>query len=138
MLVIRAKQIAPFRKQADEDFVQRVAGHLLEEYNDISVRLPDENPTVGEISGDTLRRMILTGIERASAYKMDWESTLTGFVTLMFVFAPNFDDHPQFKSILEDSAVEPNLRLDELIMQSSEDDWENVEQKYDVSSWNLD
>jgi hypothetical protein len=55
----------------------------------------------------------------------------------MFVTAPNFDDHPLLKRALLDNDTDPNSRLEKLIQDSTEQNWEAVRQAYDASAWGL-
>jgi hypothetical protein len=81
--------------------------------------------------------MVRNGIARARRYGMNWESSLTAFVVLMFVAAPNFDEHPLIQRILRDDGAAPNERIDRLWEKTSEANWKTVEQDYDASAWSI-
>jgi hypothetical protein len=69
---------------------------------------------------------------------MTSKAALTAFVVLMFLTAPNFDEHPLIQHMLLDEAIEPNKRLDELWQRTVDQNWVAVKQSYDPGLWKLD
>ena len=135
MLTIRREQFEAFRHVAESAFVRRVVEHLRENVADSVVQLPNEVILVKQISDERLRGMVRRGIARARDYGMDWESSVTAFVALMFVAAPNFDKHPLIERVLRDERVEANSRVDQLWERTSEDNWEAIRKNYDPTAW---
>jgi len=137
MLKIRPEQSEAFQPVADAAFVDGVVDYLRKSRPQEIVRLPGGQTTIAEIPDEILSAMVRGGIARAREYGITWCSTLAGFVSLMFISAPNFDDHPLLKRALFDNDTDPNGRLEKLIEDSTEQNWEAVRQAYDPSAWGL-
>ena len=135
MLKIRREQFEVFQPVAEAAFVRRVAEHLRASHADAVVQLPNEVILVKQIADERLRRLAKDAIARARGYGMDWESTVTAFVVLMFVAAPNFDKHPLIQRILKDERVPANSRIDQLWERTTEENWEAVRKNYDPAAW---
>lgn len=134
-LRIRGKQMEAFRSVAEADFVARTAEHLRAEHADAPVRLPEGELALSEIPEERLLELVRRGVERARAYGMTWESSITAFVVLTFVVAPNFDQHPVIRHVLADPDVPADTRLDGLWEQTTEENWQAAAEAYDPSSW---
>jgi len=137
MLKIRPEQSEAFQPVAEAAFVAEVVDYLRKTRPQEVVRLPGGPTTIAEIPDEILSVMVRGGIARAREYGITWRSTLAGFVALMFISAPNFDDHPLLKRALLDNDTDPNSRLEKLIQDSTEQNWEAVRQAYDASAWGL-
>jgi hypothetical protein len=137
MLRIRSEQMEVFRPVAEEAFIIRVAEHLRDNHADVAVQVPDRVLVVKQISEEMLHEMVRRGLARARQYGMNWESSLTAFVVLMFVAAPNFDRHALVQRVLKDERVEANSRIDQLWEKTSEENWQAVKENYDVAAWEL-
>ena len=135
MLKIRPEQIRAFQPVADAEFVERLAVHVRAEHADAPVFLPEGETTVGLLTDERLHEMVRRGVERARSYGITWESTLGAFVTIMFVAAPNFDEHPLIRRVLSDEKVDANARVERLWELTTEENWEVVAQNYDASAW---
>lgn len=135
MLTIRPEQLEAFRPAADAAFLQQVVDYVRDEHDDQAVQLTSGAFTVAQLPDDVLRELVRCGFERARAYGMTWESSITTFVILMFVVAPNFDEHPVIRHILRDGRVPPDSRLDELWERTSDENWEAAARKYSPSAW---
>jgi len=122
---------------AEAAFVAEVVDHLRKTRPQEVVRLPGGPTTIAEIPDEILPVMVRGGIARAREYGITSSSTLAGFVSLMFISAPNFDDHPLLKRALLDNDTDPNSRLEKLIQDSTEQNWEAVRQAYDASAWGV-
>jgi hypothetical protein len=125
MLIIRNEQLDAFQEIADAAFVQTIIEHLREEHAEAIGRLPDE----------VLTDMVQAGIDRARSWGLTWEATITAFVALMFEIAPNFDEHPKIREILSEESEPEDARLDRLVEEVSEKDWEEAVQLYDENAW---
>lgn len=137
MLSIRQEQLEAFQPVADRVFVENLIEALKEQYPGIIVRLSIGTFGIEQLPDDTLHKMVLNGITRARGYGMSWESSLSGFVILMFVMAPNFDEHPLIKRVLKNDSVAPDSRIEQLWEHTSDENWEAVEQNYDANAWNI-
>ena len=137
-MFIRPEQFKVFEEQAEAEFVEEVVEHLLDEYPDVDVRLPSQALKLEEISRPVLRKLVRCALARARGYGMSWESSLVSFVSLMFVVAPNFDEHPLVRRVLRDETSGPNARIDLLWEEVSDETWDAVELDYDPKAWNAD
>ena len=135
-LSIRPEQMLVVETVAQENFVRRIAAHLLEEYPKAVVTLPDnEKFTVDELPEETLYDLVRTGIARARRHEMTFESSISAFTAVMFEVSPNFDRHRLSQVLLNDEEVEPNNRLDELLNVLTEKNWESIREDYDPNAW---
>lgn len=138
MLKIRSEQFEVFQPVAEAAFVRRIVEYLREHHSDTVVQLPNEVILVKQISDERLQAMVRNAVTRARSYGMDWESTVTAFVVLMFVAAPNFDRHPLIERVLRDERASANSRIDQLWERTSDENWEAARKNYDVTSWEAD
>ena len=137
MLKIRPEHLEVFQPVAEAAFVAGVVDYLKKTLPDEVVRLPGGPTRVAELTDEILSNMVRGGIARAREYGITWCSTLVAFVVVMFVSAPNFDDHPLLRRTLLDKDTDPNGRLDKLIQNSTEQNWEAARQSYDANAWGL-
>lgn len=135
MLTIRSEQFAVFQPVAEHSFARRVAAHLRAQHGAIAVQLPDGVVTLAQLPNEKILSMVKSGIERARRYGLQWESSITAFVVVMFVAAPNFDEHPLIQRILRDDKLSPDLRIDHLWQHTSEQNWQAIKQRYDANAW---
>ena len=116
-----AKQKAVLQEGAEKEYVARLSRYLRK----------DHAEAVKDLADDLLKERIATGIRRARAYGFTWETTIAIFVTFMFTVAPNFDDHPRIRKILQDRQIPANDRIDALLEKTTEQDWEAAKQSAD-------
>ena len=136
-LRVREEQLLAFRAVADEDFVARTAEYLRAEHPEAAVALPDGERPLSEMPDELLLGMVRRGIARARSYGLTWESSITAFVVLMFVVAPNFDAHPLIRRVLTDEKVAPDLRVDQLWEETTDENWEAAAAGYDAGAWEV-
>ena len=126
MLIIRQEQIDHFIKGSDEEFIEFLLKHIKGEHPELKSKHKDE----------TLREMIRGGIERAKTHDFSTAEDLTAFVSVMFEIAPNFDEQPEIKAIVDDENTPPNQRLDKLWTPVfPKEAWEEAENNYDENAW---
>jgi hypothetical protein len=135
MLIIRPEQFEVFQPVAEAAFVRRVVEHLRAHHAETVIQLPNEVILIKQISDERLYEMVRFGITRARDYGMDWESSVTAFVVLMFIAAPNFDKHPLIQRVLKDERAAANSRPDQLWERTSEENWAAVRRNYDPGAW---
>jgi|GEM_PF-1209353 len=98
-----------------EELVDHIITHLSEEQPELIAELGDEE----------VRRRVIAGIARAHAQKFVQPESVTAFVTLMFLVAPDFDRHPAIARALRlHGAESERLRL--LFERTREEDWEQA------------
>ena len=110
----------------DEEFVEFLVGHIKEDHPEIESERDDE----------TLREMVRGGIKRAKSHKLKTAEDLTAFVSIMFEVAPNFDEQPEIKTVLDDKTFPPEERIERLWSPIvTEEAWEEAESNYDENAW---
>jgi len=135
-LSIRAEQIAVVEAVAEENFVRRLAAHLLDEYPNAVVTLPgDEKFTVAQLPEETLHELARVAVARARGYGKTFESAISAFTAVMFEISPNFDAHRLCQVLFNDEEVEPNRRIDEVLNVLTEKNWESIRADYDPQAW---
>jgi hypothetical protein len=137
MLKIRQQQFEIFQPVAEAAFVRRLSEYLKIKHAGVAVQLPKGITTVEQLPEKLLHEMVQNGIARGRAYGMRWRSTLSAFVTLLFVTAPNFDSHPLIERVLKDESTPPDNRIDQLWDRTTEQNWEAVKQNYDAGAWKI-
>jgi hypothetical protein len=136
-MIIRHEQFKVFLPQAEADFEARVVEYLKEEHWDELVRLPSGEFLIEELPDETLLTMVRQTASRARQFGMKLESSLMAFIVLAVVSAPNFDEHPLIRRILNDNSTQPDERIERLWDKTTEENWEAVEKNYDVDAWGL-
>src|SRR5215831_1770471 len=137
-LKIRSEQIAAFQPVADAGFARRLTQYVRHApHASVTVLIPSGATPVNMIPNAVLRRMVQTGIERGRGYGLSWESSLAAFVLIMFVAAPNFDQHPLIQRVLRDDDAPPDGRIESLWSRISNENWRAVEAYYDPRAWGL-
>jgi hypothetical protein len=138
MLKIRPEQFAVFQPVAEHAFIRRVVEHLRENHPDVVVQFASGVMLIKQIGDEKLHALVKRGIARARALGMDWESGITAFVVLLFIAAPNFDQHPLIQRVLKDERVAANIRVEQLWERISEENWEAVRKNYDARGWDME
>jgi hypothetical protein len=111
---------------SDEEFVEFLVAHVKEEHPGIETERDDE----------TLREMVRGGIERAGSHELTTAEDITAFISIMFEIAPNFDEQPQIKAVLDDENTPPEQRLEKLWTPAvPEEAWDEAEKNYDENAW---
>ncbi|HYL97685.1 MAG TPA: hypothetical protein VEZ90_01935 [Blastocatellia bacterium] len=134
---IRPEQLEAFQPLADAAFARRLVAHIRDRHSNAVVKLPSGQQKVGQLSDDLMNIMAQAGIIRARTYGMTWESSISSFVVLMFLSAPNFDRHPLIERVLKDGQTDPNSRIENLWHRVSRQNWQAVESYYDANAWGL-
>jgi hypothetical protein len=126
MFMIRNSQMDIFQESLDERFVERTAQRIRE---------TDPLDAKG-IDAVLLKGMVKNGIARARSHQLSWESSITGFVYLMFSVAPDFDERPAFREILDNVSIEDeNRRMGVLFERIPEEEWEEARLRGDRAAW---
>jgi hypothetical protein len=125
MLVIKKEQIQQFIAKDDADLIRLIRQILrevcpgrVENYSDL-----------------ILDGMVKFGLEKARKYQFTQAETIAAFVTSMFELAPDFDEHAQFRTVLEDEKFPPDERFSQLWQRVDDRYWDEVENSYDASVW---
>lgn len=126
MLVIRQEQIDALIKGSDEEYVEFLVGHVKEEFPEKTAERDDE----------TLREMVKGGIRRAESHGFTTAEDQTAFISIMFEIAPNFDEQPAIKAVLDDQNFAPSDRFERLWSPLvTDENWEEAEKNYNEDAW---
>lgn len=87
----------------------------------------EHEAAVAGLSDEELLRRVTIGIAKARGYGITWDSSITGFVAIMFEVAPTFDEQPAIQKVLTDRSVPPDVRVDALWKRTTEEDWVEAE-----------
>jgi len=90
---------------------------------------------VRDLSPEELKRRILFGLAKAKRYGFKRQSSLAGFVAIMFRISPRFDEHPSIQKVLIDSTVPPDLRISELWSRTTDSDWDEAVASSQKGAW---
>lgn len=134
-MIIRSEQFDAFADVADEALCSDIAVYLCEKHFDARVCLPSDEFSVKELPNETLKLLVQTGLVRSRYYGLTSESAISSFIVLMFVIAPNFDQHGPINTGLKNNSIEPDLRIESLWETTSEQDWQTATESYDVEAW---
>lgn len=125
MLKIRKEQMGVFEQQAEINFVDSVLKKLRTDYAELVKELPE----------DKLHKRVEYGIRCAREYGLTWKNNLRTYVTLMFVIAPDFDRFPAFEKFLTDESIPPNERIEVLLKETTDVDWQNAQKASAPYNW---
>lgn len=124
MIHLRPEQLAAFQARYDIGLLDRIVQHVTTEHAEVVDGFPE--PLVREMVGN--------GLARARRYGLTWESSLTGFVALMFTVAPNFDEQPAIHRVLMNARLRPDERF-ELLQRIRDRHWRDAQHLYDERAW---
>ncbi len=125
MLKIRKEQLADFLPKNDREIIDFIIKHLQDESPELIDRIPE----------DGLREMVGNGIKRARKYNLTSLADLTGFVSIMFEIAPNFDEIPEIQNVLCNQNVPPETRFSMLFERELDEAWEKAANSYNADAW---
>jgi hypothetical protein len=126
-MIIRNKQIDALSKDVEADFEAEIVNFLQTDYPEI----------VRDLAPDVLRLMVRGGIARARGCGLTWRYSISVFVSLMFMFAPNFDEHPAIHARLTNPVALPDELIDSAIEKTTSMEWTEARYIYDKSAWGV-
>jgi hypothetical protein len=137
-LNVRREQIDVMAAVSEANFERAIARDLLSNYGDAIVRLPEGGEyTVADLPEETLERLVRVGIDKARRFEVTRQSSIAGFVAMMFSSAPNFDTNRLCEVLLSDEEKTPDDRADEIPNVLSEKNWDAIRNDYDPQAWIL-
>jgi hypothetical protein len=137
VFTVKSEQIRLFQPEAEAAFARQVFDYVKENHAADGVATVHGKSRVGELPDDVLRQMVEDGIRRGRDYRIEWQSTLLTFVVLLFMTAPNFDEHPKVSSFFVGAETIDDAALESLLDEMTDEDWDEVENSYDPQAWNL-
>jgi hypothetical protein len=125
---IRREQMDVFERQAEENYVHKLEQYLRQNHAEAVQVYPNEQ----------FHQMVINGIARARRHGLTFENKIAFFVALMFEIAPNFDEHPRIRDVLEEASLPPDERIDRLTEWVIDRDWNEAKENLDTAAWGLD
>jgi hypothetical protein len=126
MLVVRNEQFEKIIKHSEEDFVNYLFGYVRNNHREAAQKRDDA----------ALRKMIRGGIKRAASHHFELVEDTQNFIAKMFEVAPNFDEQPVIKAVLDDETLTPEKRLEKLKSPAvAPEIWEEARNHYDEKAW---
>lgn len=113
MLKVSRSQADRMTQGDPRQLIDGILHHVLSEYPS---RLPEP----------MLRRMVSNGVDKARSFDLHNNAELFAFVSLMFAFAPNFADHPEFVAVLTQDRSSPEQRWEQIFTARYDHVWEEV------------
>lgn len=125
LLQLAESQLRSCSEAIDRDLVKVIYWHLRNHHSKV----------VQHIDTRTLQRRVQYAISRARRYSLGTIADLAGFTALMFELAPNFDDHPSFRKVLDDPSIRPEHKMRRLSQVISDNEWNEAISLYDRQFW---
>ncbi len=122
---ISNNQMQALGANAEQDFERRIAQHLR-----------DRHPgAIAPLTDIALRERITASLARGRARGLTWQSSLVGFVVLMFEIGPEFDEQPAFARALAMRMPDENARIRAIYGGTNDEDWEAARAAVDSRAW---
>jgi hypothetical protein len=125
MLRISKEQFDGFLLRDEQAFIGFIIQHLREESPEL----------IENLSGDSLRGMVASGLTRARGHGLRRPEDLTAFVSIMFEISPNFDEHPAIRKVLCNQKIPIDARMNALFKKVPPKAWEEADLRYDPKAW---
>ena len=137
-LNIRREQIDVMAAVSEANFEHQIVRDLLSNYSDSIVRLPEGGAfPVRDLPEESREKLVRVGIGKARRFELTRQSSIAGFVMMMFSGAPNFDRNRICEVMLTDEEKSPDDRVDEIPDVLSEKNWDAIRNDYDAQAWIL-
>lgn len=135
-LSVRSEQMEVMQAVAAANFERKLSASIRREHSDAIIRTPDgAESKVGDLKDEKLADLVHSGVIKAKNYQLSYESSIAGFVALMFEVAPSFDRHRLCEVLLGDEEKTPDARIEELLHVLTEKNWEAIRRDYDPQAW---
>lgn len=125
LVTLRDSQLKLCSEAIDRDLVKVIYWHLRNHHS----------KPVQFLDRARLEDRLRVSIGQARQYGLGTISDLAAFAALMFELAPNFDQHPSFKRVLEDSSMRPESKMKRLSQVISDAEWNEAAASYDRDYW---
>ncbi len=125
LVQLRESQLKLCAEAIDRDLVKVIYWHMRNHHS----------RPVQFIDRDALEARVQVAIQRARRYGLGTISDLAGYAALMFELAPNFDQHPSFRRVLEDQTVPNETKMRRLSQVISDAEWNEAAASYDREYW---
>jgi hypothetical protein len=125
LVQLRESQLKLCAEAIDRDLVKVIYWHMRNHHS----------RPVQFLDREGLEARVQVAIERARRYGLGTISDLAGYAALMFELAPNFDQHPSFRRVLEDQTVPNETKMRRLSQVISDAEWNEAAASYDRDYW---
>lgn len=125
LVQLRESQLKLCAEAIDRDLVKVIYWHMRNHHS----------RPVQFLDREGLEARVQVAIQCARRYGLGTISDLAGYAALMFELAPNFDQHPSFKRVLEDQTVPNETKMRRLSQVISDAEWNEAAASYDRDYW---
>lgn len=125
LVQLRETQLRLCSEAIDRDLVKVIYWHMRNHHS----------RPVQFLGRNELEARVQIAIQRARGYGLGTISDLAGYAALMFELAPNFDQHPSFRRVLEDHTIESATKMRKLSQVISDAEWNEAAASYDRHYW---
>lgn len=125
LVQLRESQLKLCAEAIDRDLVKVIYWHMRNHHS----------RPVQFLDRPGLEARLQIAIHQARRYGLGTISDLASFAALMFELAPNFDQHPSFKRILEDQSIMVEVKMKKLSSAMSDVEWNEAAASYDRNYW---
>jgi hypothetical protein len=125
LLQLREPQLKACSDAIEQDLIKVIYWHLRNHHA----------KSVQYLEAADLQQRVRFAISKARRYSLSTIADLAGFSALMFELAPNFDEHPSFKGVLEDMELAPDLKMRRLAQVITDKEWSEAQRHYDRGFW---
>ncbi len=128
MLNINAKQLASMQNKEDVKLAEWIIEDLKQAHPEDLAKYPNDLHVL----------MAYNGIQRATKYHFELKASYALFVQIMFMMAPNFDQYPPIKFILEDGTLDHDKKMSHVSKEMTDENWAAVKKRHNNDAWGLD
>ncbi len=125
LLELRDSQLRQCGEAIERDLVKVISWHLRNHHS----------RSVQFLSKETLEERVGYAIAKGRQYSLLTVADLAGFAALMFELAPNFDEHPTFRSVLADPTIPGEIKMRRLSQVIGDREWREAFKMYDRNYW---
>lgn len=125
LIDLRDSQLRQCGEAIERDLIKVISWHLRNHHS----------RCVQYLSKETLEERVSYAIAKGRQYSLYTVADLAGFAALMFELAPNFDEHPSFRSVLADPTIPGDVKMRRLSQVISDQEWQEAVLMYDRNYW---
>lgn len=125
LIELRDSQLRQCGEAIERDLIKVISWHLRNHHA----------RSVQFLSKETLEERVSYAIAKGRQYSLLTVADLAGFAALMFELAPNFDEHPSFRSVLMDPSIPGEVKMRRLSQVIGDQEWREAVMMYDRSYW---
>jgi hypothetical protein len=117
MLVIRGAQLQALQDAFDARFAQQLAALITRRFS---------HKVIPGGAATTLSEDVLAYVHEARSYGITAATAVADYVGLKFDLGVAFNRHPAIAAILEDASIDPDGKIETLMLSLADRDWAEV------------